>query len=682
MSNPFLMLQRLNKVSHKLLNQLEQYPSDTSPKEKLRKLFRRSFIISLLSDKYIIAVTGLQGVGKTTLMQTLYNLENDVFLDNAGQGERVPILITESNNISRKFYVHKLVTTEFEHKIEKIEINNDLFKKKSHEYEVDDLMLEIEVPVKVFNGTDKHFLLLPGFHREDDYLKELTYSSLRAASTSIIVFNQQDYARSENESLINEIKENFSDAKPIFNISFTNHNEDKEFTERVISDLGLNEDEKDRVTVSGKPAPDGWDEKLINSIRKYSCPNRNFLHVQLENIKRLKDDYERFEVELERFLRDKDISAENKEFTKVNRVTKVFNNRVNKLRKNLREILSNRYQRYFNKITKEIKDKLGEEKLLDRFSKLFRNSVKVQNEFEELVQESLRNSNETTIEQEFVLALNELQNRSFDEYNLTQVNLATTYTKNDNIKLIAMGERNNNTKKISEETFSDIKLLSNRNANNDIDFSDNYEESVKLLPTIAIEGLRIGLIVPNIYNSTLEPLFETGEESETIMKMYSENKKEVAVGLGVLFGMDVIPDGELDLFGLLQANHGTQAATTMASTTIAFVLGGIVLGGASVYLNSQLNKIQLERANLAEVAINYMKDYYINNYIQKYDNYFETMEEILENLLRQRYNINQEFANIQNIYNSIASLKEIRVEIGKAINDNTGKMGYIIQKQK
>ena len=59
--------------------------------------YRKLFISEILFEKYIISISGLQGVGKTTLIKQIYSIPDELLPENIGRGEQLPILITESD---------------------------------------------------------------------------------------------------------------------------------------------------------------------------------------------------------------------------------------------------------------------------------------------------------------------------------------------------------------------------------------------------------------------------------------------------------------------------------------------------------------------------------------------------------------------------------------------------------
>ena len=93
----------LTKYCLNILTYTDELRSDTALKqayEKAKELensIRKLKIASLMENKTLICVAGMQGAGKTTLMKNFYGLKGDALSIELGRGERIPVLITETD---------------------------------------------------------------------------------------------------------------------------------------------------------------------------------------------------------------------------------------------------------------------------------------------------------------------------------------------------------------------------------------------------------------------------------------------------------------------------------------------------------------------------------------------------------------------------------------------------------
>ena len=97
------------------------YSNDPEIQDQLERLYRQSIAIEYLIKNYAIAISGLQGVGKSTLLKEIYDIPNNVIPTNLSVGEKVAVLVTETQNESEinKTYKH-FINEEKELKIEEV----------------------------------------------------------------------------------------------------------------------------------------------------------------------------------------------------------------------------------------------------------------------------------------------------------------------------------------------------------------------------------------------------------------------------------------------------------------------------------------------------------------------------------------------------------------------------------
>ena len=249
--------------------------NDEEIESQLYEVIRSMLISNLFIDKNIITITGLQGVGKTTLLKQIYGLGNE-FVENLDRGECFPILFVENSDAETKYYVHYIVSQE--KKIYKEEISKKAFFEGVQANSLYNLLYEVSLPEKVFKNQHSAFLLLPGFEEINENNKsfqKLIEHLLNISTVPIIVFNQSEYADDANRQLLSRVKRIAGDVQPIYILSFSDASEDNNlsFKQQIISELKLNN--SDRVVRTGTDsfgiAKWGNDfRKAVNSIEKKS----------------------------------------------------------------------------------------------------------------------------------------------------------------------------------------------------------------------------------------------------------------------------------------------------------------------------------------------------------------------------------------------------------------------------
>lgn len=661
-----LLLRNLTSASNRMLSALIQLPTNRrieNLKDELENLRRRCHIMSLLYDKNVISVAGLQGVGKSTLLSELYEFtkENTPFIENQGQGETLPILVSECQNPG-KYFTHRVIEEEGILKIDIEEVSREKFLEKSHKYEKGDLLLEVTVPYKVFNDESRSFLLLPGFQSGSDYLKDLTYSALRSSNNCLVLFYQAKYAHKNNQELINTLNQEFKDSSPIMIITWSDTEElNIELANRVKTDLQITE--TDRVIRTGIPGPEGWRKSLIDSVQKYSIPQSDMIDVKKKNLKNLVDSYNSIISKIQTELRNLNVDRSNREYEQVRNILKVMQAEREKIRDILKENLEHTYNIYFNQIKSAIEDKIiNEYKGLKGFGKnigeFFTNNLEVRKNFEKLINSCIEEHNKkATIDSQYTLVLNKVINDIMSDHKIV-MGLPTDLENGTNQKLLLYGS-NDVPQNIKSETLNDIYLILNPDIKSR-DFSADLIFSVKLLPALALESYRMAKIL----NEGKNNLNLAIENNRDLIQMYKENMREIGIGVGVLFGLDIIEGDGIDLFGLLQHNaNNTAVATAAATASFNWALAAIAVTVISVYVIDQLKKSVDKKDNVARLTINHLKDYTLQKILSEFDTRMKRFEDIISDCLIRRYGLAEEYSSIQNCYHNLTDLIYINREI-------------------
>ncbi len=187
----------ITKEAHKYAEQL--FPS-------LRKLF----IASMMHDKRLICISGLQGAGKTTLMKNFYGINDDFMNVSLGRGERVPVLITEGN-VSEP-HIHAIAVqqnTGGDYSKTEIVLQGDDIIRATKGEDPTIMYIEITVPYKYTYNEGVSFMLLPGFEKKNEYWNNLIEFSVNSSDAAVFVFNETSFSNLENENYLKRIETKF-----------------------------------------------------------------------------------------------------------------------------------------------------------------------------------------------------------------------------------------------------------------------------------------------------------------------------------------------------------------------------------------------------------------------------------------------------------------------------------------
>ena len=257
------------------------------------KILRKLYITSLLGEKKVICITGLQGAGKTTMIKKFYGIEDKYMPGTLGVGERIPVFISEKGGINTPvMYAVKVSKNEKdEYSRVDIKVNPGDYEKLTSGEDSSIMYLELLVPYKYTNNENTSLMLLPGYEMNNSDWDDLIDFSVSSSDAAVCVFEKVRYATAENEIIIKKIQSTFGK-----NLVYAlNHSDEgdgnKALKNTVLTDFGIPESEEDRVVCTGcygtPKENEEWIKALKNAIQKYAAAsagvnsahkNRRFLY--------------------------------------------------------------------------------------------------------------------------------------------------------------------------------------------------------------------------------------------------------------------------------------------------------------------------------------------------------------------------------------------------------------------
>src|SRR5699024_4279967 len=153
---------------------------------------RKLLIASTMYQKKLICISGLQGVGKTTLMRNFYGLNGPYLNPTRGRGERIPVLITERKGISTPSMHAILIDQDSDGNYIQRELTLDVeeFAQAASGDNQKVMYLELYVPYQHTYNEGLSFVLLPGFEKRHDYWNNLIEFSVNSSDAAVFVFNE------------------------------------------------------------------------------------------------------------------------------------------------------------------------------------------------------------------------------------------------------------------------------------------------------------------------------------------------------------------------------------------------------------------------------------------------------------------------------------------------------------
>lgn len=642
--NNIAEIDELIKLSSRLNNQLSntllELPQEDVKeiKEALHQSIRKLSILSCIEKRHVICITGLQGVGKTTLIKNFYGLPDDSLNISQARGEAIPIFITEKDISNPEYFSIEYCEDEKESYLQSKEIPLDDFKEKSKSISRDGkiMYLEINVPYKYTHDDGVSFLLMPGYEKGQlDYWRDLINFSVRSSDVALFVTNYSSFTKISNKVLLDELREIFGDASLI--CAYTWAESSRKYFEQVkkeIKELYSLSDEQIIATDSylNEEENEKWRTELINAVNHYKGdPNDTVYNSMLSDIQQEINTTINLIKELVANAKSKLIIEEESESSMY---FKEYDREVAKIRrqlsKNLKNELGKARQRSIkwyedSKIPDDAKGKF-KEKLKGVKRILFSDSIRDKRAEKELIEKSLKNHDEAR--KEIPLYVESI-------YTMFLKDEATP----DSLKylLISNADENDITKDYHEDKVKDLtndinyliygKEAKDINGNEIIALS---EKSDNLLSNVAELGSyyfakKIVDEFNNDYFQKLEIVPPVSEEIDLEEKMQASQK----LGLGVfaMAGLDLLPDGKIDILTTISEALGISTKAAMG------IFGGVMAASSVVTLGRDITNIYVRDYENATSIIHEYYNSIENDFMSAYDDCMEELKaRILVNL--------------------------------------------------
>ena len=632
-------IQNITEHCLKLLSCTEYLRRDIATKEaysfaeSIFESIRKLFIASMMYNKTLICVSGLQGAGKTTLMRNFYCLDGKFLDPTIGRGERVPVLITEKKDIKVPTIFAIKVDKDSDGKYcqKKVKLSADEYIGASKGEDSKIMYLELYVPYMHTYNEGLSFMLLPGFEKKNDYWNNLIEFSVNSSDAAVFVFNESSFSNAENENYLNRIENRFG-KNLVYAISGSDGSIDgnAEVKQTCIKTLSIPQSEQDRVVCVGSYKDEEknklWIKNFKDALEKYAYNEtqqgqRNNAYLYEEVLKIKEKLYQILGI-----LND-DSSAEMKDHSEET-LLKAYDKAVKKKRKEFEENLDIEFKIAKDKSVKNLEQQFSnrpKSSSVKRF--FFGSSVKEQfTETREMVQKSLQCGKTGYLPDEHLgLALKHSLTLLDSPDSRTEFRKLIDTKKEDGKTLLLIeGDK-------TKAVMGDICSLLAENSQNQPSCSLMSRNPKKVLAAVAeISTYYYSL---NSYNEVAE---STGlayyEPAKSELKANdvlkgAQSSKQFALGMAGLMGIDMLGDGAVNMVSQIAASLGV-AAPVGGAAAIA-----IIGAGAASVVMKDLNRMQREDFQSACLAVNGIYDDLKQDALKKYDTYMERIRDRIEDNL-------------------------------------------------
>lgn len=599
-------------------------------------IMRKLLIGSMMYEKTLICVSGLQGAGKTTLMKNFYGLDDSYFNPTKGRGETIPVLITETDKVQKPI-VYAITIEKDDNGVfaqAKKEIApGENFDKASKGNDRSIMYLEMEVPYKRTYNSNISFMLLPGFERDNRYLNDLLEFSVNSSDAAVFVFSESNFAGWENAKWVEKIREKLKE-NVVFAISGADGSADqnKQVKETSLDVLQIPKDQSDRVVCtadwSEKNENESWIKELEDALQKYAYIGEGYKVEKngkyiCDEMSKLKDNLYSILAEL-----NADVSDEMQDM-KDAAWLKLFDKAKEKKRKELNKNLETYIHQAKVKSFETLEDEYSKEPKL-RYAKrvLFGNSIKDQFERpRKMVENSLRDENNRMLaDQQLVNAIGDSLSQ-WEKVDDSDAKWLINPEKNE------QGE----VKLIVEEDFKAmsndiIALLAPRKKGTPYQEVRECQNPRKLMGALAeFATYYFGIISHDqIVEKTKAQSYYQPSFSEIKLDEIVEggkSTKRFAAGMLGIMGIDILGDGSLNMISQIAKQFGV--AVPVATIASAAIVGT----GAVSVVGKDLYRMMREDCSAAKSTVNDIYDDVAKNMLDAYDDCMQRVRDRIEDNL-------------------------------------------------
>lgn len=661
------------------LNLIEENKNEFSEeKNNIKQALRKLIIAEAIQKKHVICVTGLQGVGKSALMQYFYGLGIDQLPVCEGRGEKIPVMISEKKDCDSIMYqVVELVKHDdgFCKESRIIEKDDFIESAKNNTEDSETMYLEVTLPYRHFNNESSAFLLLPGFEYRRNYWQELIKFSVKTSNCALFVTDYSSYVSSANEKVMEEVKNIFGEQAMICAVTQTDLHleQNAKVKNQIEKDFNL---QPDQVILTGRYTDieenKKWQTALEKAINKYNDDgNSDAVFNLITDINyQIKDSIS----EIENKIDEKEINKTINEDI-VNKTLKDFDFQLARIKDDWSKRLKKNLNEQENRTNELIEKKRAtqiEEHRVKEWGKKASNLIFGENEKDiyERKQMLSENLQENGIPRSYIALIESF----FD--NGDNDNVISHYLIEENSHFIRKSTYNINKDKQTKLMNNISILLRGSDAKdengNSLKLDDSVKDTYKILAEIGIYNF--AKRYAEVLNKECPEISKTFKDSEPVNLLNKmEDSKKLGLGMFALAGIDFIPDAKFD------ALAGLAETLSIPMPAMVGIFAGVMGVATAVTLTRDINSYSRKQLMEYQEAVHTHFQNTYNNAISELDESMKRLRElVVENLLEYQGLRNQPFALI-NARHNLAILKDEVNDLYKVIKDDSRRKiaGYI-----
>lgn len=707
MQTPELLLSNLNQALRELRGASRVLDNDAIDTELL-PVMRRLTLAEIMNNRWLIAVGGTQGAGKTTLVRTLYDLhDDDPWLPaNEGRGETLPILIQEStDHDAAKGYAMVLRSAEdglHQFVLDETPLEPEEFVKASRGHLAEVLLPVLRVPRRHFQHDKQALLLLPGYEKRttnNEIWQDLMRQALVGAAGCVIVTDSTRLANQGQQEVVQDMLANeLRTVQPLIVIAKTEafgSNEEKlaELRQTAVAAFELKgEDAARRVLCAGVSASGAgadyiqrWLPAFSAALRDMSLVGTASRQVQLAKLEQT------LSVDLTRVLRElrthstlyfRQSSGEDGAQETLKRCLDAFDEACVSLRDQHQQMVRTLTGNHYGEAWNNMQDCLqrDHEGLWNKIASTFDTVTETQRKLEQDVLEAWHKPGRLL--EQYSAGLGKLTEGAAGPH---VPRVALTASVSPLQRLGYVDDMNNPV----QATFTDEKVQSNlqallRSRAGEVSIgvaNRDLERTAALLPAMVLEYTRIASVLPQLVHVSETTLAQMPQSDLTgsvrnVKQQFSDfadASRGILKGIAAIMAIDVAADGHVDIIDALLSTMRGGANSTSASSSSVAGAAGMTVGGAVAaaiaigYLaHSALQEVRRydgQVRTLANSMLQHTRDHYQVHFAARYDELMNTMRSHLKQGLRRRYGMDQRLMEQDRLQKALADVRVLQQDL-------------------
>lgn len=648
--------------------------SVTDPKLRpdLDQLLRRVFVAHVLAQNWVVAIGGSQGAGKTTLVRQLYNMDNyavDWLPANEGQGERLPVLLQESADVTApQGWVHKLMPSDesgstYCVRLEPVDLVE--FRRATRGDDPSLLLPVLKVPPRHFQAVGATLLLLPGYehrHRQNAIWQELMRQALAAAGGCVIVTDQTKLADSTSQDILRD--QELSGAEPVVVITKTEEASEAlrgELCRRATDVFKGSGGQVAGVFCTGVGAEftEYWSGKLVEGIASAANSANRVQGLRVKHLTELLDDLRLLLGKVEEELAARHDNADDVWDRVVGNQLDPYEKAVVKLRSSYLRQLTSALAAHHDEASKHLLRTIKPDEGVGGwlFAKFRTTSERLERQ-RELIEQAWRAPGDCQ-----QCHLQALTYATFEKLNGPGVTMLPRQTFSQGTALIARtgyeGVKDSVWSALPPTAGENLRIL--LSSGDEGNLSEGANGDIALLPALALEFSRLAELaeLPTLEYKALRITSEDGlNVPETVAQTKANFKElmgihnELVGAIGTVFG--VKEDGNLqtvirDIRGKLPTGTGAGRTDRMAGGLLLaadIFVGGVgvaaVAAAAVVAVGLLVRAAEKEQLSQAETVLTALEEAHRLAYLSSFDDVINKVRDRLTEVLRARYKFDQD----------------------------------------